>query len=182
VALVLSAAHEKRSGRRRTWRWRGEFLRGPAPIEDVRLGDPAGRAVELKARQREIHLASGFDPDCPPARADIGMIERVLENLIENALRHTPAGGDIHIHVAPAGEQVEMRVADTGEGIPAGQIAGVFDRYYQVDRGESGAAGAAGLGLAITRRIVELHGGEIAVESVEGQGATFVVRLPAAGA
>ena len=152
-------------------------------IEEFPLPELAQDVVqkfELKARQRNIHLAMGFDPNCPFARGDIGMIERVLENLIENALRHTPAGGDIHVHVGPAGEQVEMRVADNGEGIPAGQIAGVFDRYYQVDRGESGAAGAAGLGLAITRRIVELHGGEIAVESVEGQGATFIVRLPAA--
>lgn len=153
-------------------------------IENFPLPELAQDVVqkfELKARQRGIKLTMGFDPDCPYARADIAMIERVLENLIENALRHTPAGGDIHIHVAPAGDHVEMRVADTGEGIPAGQIAGVFDRYYQVDRGESGAAGAAGLGLTITRRIVELHGGEISVESVEGEGATFIVRLAASG-
>jgi signal transduction histidine kinase len=152
--------------------------------EDFPLPELAQDVVqkfELKARQRDIRLAMGFDPDCPPVRADIGLIERVLENLIENALRHTPPGGDIHIHVAPAGDMVEMQVADTGEGIPAEQLAGVFDRYYQVDRGESGAAGAAGLGLAITRRIVELHGGSIKVESSVGEGATFIVRLPAAG-
>ncbi|MBL8448178.1 MAG: HAMP domain-containing histidine kinase [Zoogloeaceae bacterium] len=160
-----------------------EAKEAPLALEAFPLPELAQDVVQkfqLKARQRGIHLAMGFAPDCPAALADIGLIERVMENLIENALRHTPEGGDVHIHVGPAGDGVEMKVADTGEGIPASQLDGVFDRYYQVDRGEASTAGAAGLGLAITRRIVELHGGEIGVESVEGQGATFVVRLPAA--
>jgi signal transduction histidine kinase len=152
-------------------------------VEDFPLQELLQDVVQkfqLKAQQRNVRLAAGFDPDCPNARVDIGMLERVLENLIDNALRHTPQGGEVHVHLAPAGGQVEMRVQDSGEGIPADQLAGVFERYYQVDRGESGAAGGAGLGLAIARRIVALHGGEITVDSTEGQGACFIVRLPAA--
>ena len=107
------------------------------------------------------------------------MIERILENLIENAIRYTPVGGMIGIDVRPAGECVRMRVSDTGRGIPRDELANIFDRYYQLDRGEFGNAGSAGLGLAITRRIVELHGGSIHVESTLGQGTTFTVDLPA---
>ena len=89
---------------------------------------------------------------------DIGPFERLLENLIENGLRHTAAGGEVHVHVEPAGTGVALRIADTGEGIPADKLAGIFDRYYQVDRGEMGNTGSSGLGLAIVRRIVALHG------------------------
>ena len=148
------------------------------PLQE--LAQDVAQKFALRAANRNIRIDTGFDPDSPPVRADLALIERLLDNLMENALRHTPAGGHIHIHQGPSGDAVEIRVQDSGEGIPAAQIAHVFDRYYQVDRGESGAAGAAGLGLAIARRIVELHAGEIAVESVVGEGTCVVVRLPAA--
>jgi len=148
------------------------------PIQEI--AQDVVQKFGLQASQRKVRLGAGFDPECPPVFGDLALLERLLDNLVENALRHTPAGGEVHLHVGPAGEWVEVRVQDSGEGIPTSQLAHVFDRYYQADRGESGTAGAAGLGLAIARRIVELHGGEITVESVEGQGTCFVVRLPAA--
>lgn len=135
---------------------------------------------ELNAEKRGVRLDAGFDPDCPQVFGDIGLIERLLENLIENALRHTPAGGEVHVHIEPSADGVVLRIADTGEGIPADQLAGIFDRYYQVDRGESGNTGSSGLGLAIVRRIIALHGGEISVESQPGQGTCFIVQLPGA--
>ena len=115
--------------------------------------------------------------DCPPVCADIGMMERVLENLIENAMRYTPAGGEISVGVRRAGDRVELQVSDTGQGIDHDDIGNVFDRYYRADRGESSDAGNAGLGLAITQRIIELHGGQIRVESAPGAGTTFTVEL-----
>lgn len=151
--------------------------------EDFPLQELARDVVQkfdLAARKRGIRIACECAPDTPPARAEIGLIERLLENLIDNALRHTPADGEVRVLIGPARAQVEIRVEDTGEGIPPEQIAGVFDRFYQVDRGEAGAAGGAGLGLAIARRIVELHDGDIRVDSTPGRGTRFSVRLPAA--
>lgn len=136
----------------------------------------------LNAEQRGVSLDAGFDPDCPPVCGDIGLIERLLENLIDNALRHTPAGGEVHVHVQPGAGSVVLRVSDTGEGIPADKLAGIFDRYYQVDRGESGNTGSSGLGLAIVRLITGLHHGTISVDSTPGKGSCFVVHLPGVAA
>ena len=109
------------------------------------------------------------------------MIESVLENLIENAMRHTAAGGVVQVEVVPLDKaRVAVRVVDTGRGIPSDQLPGIFDRYYRVNRGEASDAGSTGLGLAITRHIVELHGGKIQVESVPGRGTTFSFDLPLA--
>ncbi|KJK22496.1 histidine kinase [Burkholderiaceae bacterium 16] len=149
-------------------------------IETFPLAELAQDVVQkfaLAAQKRELALIARCRADCPPVRADIGMIERVLENLIENAMRYTPAGGEISVDVAPVGERVELKVRDTGKGIGDDELHDIFNRYFRVDRGEFGNTGNAGLGLAISRRIVELHGGEIRVESELGRGTTFTVDL-----
>ncbi|HSD59297.1 MAG TPA: ATP-binding protein [Burkholderiales bacterium] len=148
------------------------------PISE--LAQDVAQKFQLAAQKRGIALGCRFDEGLPQVHADIGMIERVLENLIENALRHTPRGGAVRVEVGAAGGKVGVRVADTGRGIPQEELAGVFERYYRVDRGEVADAGHAGLGLAITRRIVELHGGTIRVESALGAGTAFSFDLPAA--
>ena len=131
-----------------------------------------GRGLQVHAlpiaRQVQVH-------------ADIAMIETVLENLIENALRHTPRGGQVLVAVEPRVERVALRVTDTGCGIADEDMAKLFERYYHVDRSEAGVAGGTGLGLAIVRRIVELHGGAIRVESRLGHGTTFAFDLPVLG-
>ena len=133
---------------------------------------PAGRrGVRLDCRLPERHLE---------VRADIGMIESTLENLLENALRHTSAGGVVTIEVATADDRVTVRVVDTGRGIPPDELPNVFDRYYHVDRGEMSDIGRTGLGLAIVRHVVELHGGKVGVASVLNQGTTFSFDLPRA--
>ncbi|MGU7779193.1 sensor histidine kinase [Burkholderia sp. PU8-34] len=152
-------------------------------VEAFPIGELAQDVVQkfaLSAQKRGLALCADVDTDCPPVRADIGMIERVLENLIENAMRYTPAGGRISVGVRPAGLRIEVAVSDTGQGIREDDLGSVFDRYYRVDRGESGDTGNAGLGLAIARRIVELHGGQIRVESTLGRGTTFTIELSAA--
>jgi signal transduction histidine kinase len=129
---------------------------------------------QLAADKRGLQLSSRLGIQHAQVHADIGMIESVLENLIENAMRHTAGGGVVEVEVVPLDKaRVAVRVVDTGRGIPSDQLPGIFDRYYRVSRGEASDAGSTGLGLAITRHIVELHGGKIQVESVPARGTTF---------
>ena len=134
---------------------------------------------QLAADKRGLRLSSELTGQHAQLHADIGMIESVLENLIENAMRHTSAGGVIRVEVVPLEEaRVALRVIDTGRGIPSDELPTIFDRYYRVNRGEASDAGSTGLGLAITRHIIDLHGGKIRVESVLGKGTTFSIELP----
>ncbi|MEO8674815.1 MAG: ATP-binding protein [Casimicrobiaceae bacterium] len=151
--------------------------REPFPVAE--LVQDVVQKFQLAADKREIRLASVLADQHAQVHADIGMIESVLENLIENAIRHTPAGGAIRVEVLPVDQKrVAVRVADTGRGIPGDEVASIFDRYYRVNRGDAADAGSTGLGLAITRHIIELHGGEIRVESDPGRGTTFTFHLP----
>jgi signal transduction histidine kinase len=144
------------------------------------LAQDVVQKFELSAGRRGVRLESRVLEDNVEVHADIGMIESVLENLVENAIRHTPAGGMVLIDIAPARERVTLRVVDTGPGIPADELANIFDRYYHVDRGEVSDIGRTGLGLAITRHLIELHGGTIRVDSALGKGTTFSFDLAAA--
>ena len=112
---------------------------------------------------------------------DISLIERVLENLIDNALRHCPSSAAIRVRVQRMDEQVGVKVTDTGWGIAAEDLPKIFDRFYQSGRNQGGNGGA-GLGLAISKRILDLHGAHIKVESTLGSGTTFRFSLPIAGA
>ena len=123
--------------------------------------------------------------DVPPTLrvvADPDRLAQVLRNLLTNALAHTPPAGVITVAAAPAdGEEsmVEVRVTDTGPGIAAADLPHVFERFFRGDRSRSRATGGAGLGLAITRRLVEAHGGRITAESPPGGGATIRFTVPA---
>jgi len=149
------------------------------------------QAHQLGAEQQGISLRLARDADRQAGvLADIGLIERVLNNLVDNALRHTAREGRIELTVQAQGDQVLVRVADDGRGIASADLPHVFERYWttrssepaQQARGEAGdhrPAVSAGLGLAIVRRIVELHGGTISVSSAERQGCEFTFSLPA---
>ncbi len=135
--------------------------------------------LSLQAETAEVALAV----DVPPglvARGDGDRLAQVFTNLLDNAVAHTAAGGRVlvvaHLHEQPG--FVEVVVTDTGEGIPPDELPRVFERFYQVDKARRRSRGA-GLGLAITKEIVEAHGGAISVESVVGLGSKFTVRLPA---
>ncbi|WP_150791636.1 sensor histidine kinase [Pandoraea iniqua] len=138
---------------------------------------------ELSAESRGVALRAQLAPQVPAARADLGLIERVFTNLLENALRYTPSGGEIVVAVAPAGADIEVRVSDTGPGIPESAREGLFERPFTV----GGARREGGLGLRIVHRILQLHGRRITLVETSaqtgqaghaGQGATFRFTLP----
>jgi len=104
------------------------------------------------------------------------VIQRVLENLIENAIKYTPAGGQIGISLLNADNRVTTRVTDTGQGIPEADLPHIFERFYRVDKHRN--ADGTGLGLAIAKRIVQLHNSSIAVDSKLNTGTTFSFPLP----
>jgi two-component system OmpR family sensor kinase/two-component system sensor histidine kinase BaeS len=109
---------------------------------------------------------------------DADRLGQVLRNLLSNALRHTPAGQQVEVRVAAEGRHAALIVADTGTGISPEDLPHVFDRFYRGSKSRGRRVGSAGLGLAIARQLARAHGGEISVESAEGVGTTFTVRLP----
>jgi len=126
---------------------------------------------QLRAEQAGIRLAAEFRPDLPLVSGDIAMMERVLENLIENAIRYTPAGGNVTVSLVPDKDKLLVRVTDTGVGIAEESLPFIFDRFWRGD--ESARRGGAGLGLAIAKRILELHGTELVAQSRVNAGTTF---------
>jgi len=149
---------------------------------DIRQAVRAAAAFfAQEAQQRKVALRTEVPIRVPKVQADAERLQQVLVNLIGNALKFTPAGGKITIavHVA-GGERVELEVADTGPGIALEDQPLLFHEFTRV--GRRAPEQGAGLGLAITRRIVEAHGGSIRVQSKPGKGARFVVSLPCAGA
>lgn len=134
---------------------------------------------QLFAQQRGIALETSLQDKDLFVSADIGMIERVLVNLIDNALRYTAHGGQVHLHLSAHDGRACIQVADSGCGIPAQDLTRVFDRFYRVEKARRSETDGTGLGLAIVKRILELHGSSITVESMPNAGTTFAFHLPA---
>lgn len=133
---------------------------------------------QILAREKQVELASDGDDQNVLVYADLGLIERVLQNLIDNALKFTPRGGKITIAVNSRDDNVEIRVSDTGPGIPEDQIPFIFDRYHIGDKRISLDQNNTGLGLAIVKKILEIHNCNIELHSRLKQGTTFAFRLP----
>ncbi len=133
----------------------------------------------LSARQKEVGLQARYDANESFVYADLHLIERVLENLLENALRFVPPRGTITITLRADRQQMRIDVSDNGSGIPAAELPYIFDRFYQLDKTRQTEDGNSGLGLSIVKRIVELHHSAISVHSVPGRETTFSFFLPA---
>jgi len=131
---------------------------------------------QLRAEQAGVTLKAEVTPDLPLVSGDIALMERVLENLLDNAIRYTPAGGRVTVSIVRQNGKLSVRVSDTGKGIAEENLPYIFDRFY---RGDTSAdrAGGAGLGLAIAKRILELHGSSLAAESRVNVGTTFVFEV-----
>jgi signal transduction histidine kinase len=124
---------------------------------------------------REIVLEAN-DPII--VRGDRERLRQLIWNLVENAVRYTPAGGTVTLSLRRHGPVAELTVSDTGIGIPPEHLPHIFERFYRVDTSRSRALGGTGLGLSIVRQIAEAHGGQVRVRSTVGEGSTFTVALP----
>jgi signal transduction histidine kinase len=150
-------------------------------LTEVSMAEVATAVVDklkLVADQAQVHLVSHVEFDLPSIEADRMRIEQVLTNLVDNAIKFTPAAGSVTLHAKDLGDEIQVSVTDTGIGIPAGELERVFDRFYQVDSGSSRPYRGTGLGLTICRHIVEYHRGRIWAESQEGKGSIFQFVLP----
>jgi heavy metal sensor kinase len=136
------------------------------------------RAAQVLAIRKGVRLKLENDVPSIALNGDEELIKRMLLNLLDNAVKYTPAGGEISLTLARQNGNAEIVVRDTGIGIPVTDQPRVFDRFFRVDKARARVLGGAGLGLSIAQWIVEVHGGEITVASVSGEGSTFTVLLP----
>jgi two-component system, OmpR family, phosphate regulon sensor histidine kinase PhoR len=157
--------------------------RGTLDVEPV---DLVGLAKEVVggygdlAEERRIRLRAELQPQVS-MRGDRAQLGLLLSNLLDNALRFTPAKGTVCVRLDTTESRAVIQVSDTGQGIPAGELPRVFERFYRVDKARARQTGGTGLGLAIVRHVAEAHGGTVRVDSELGQGSTFTVTLPLAG-
>jgi two-component system, OmpR family, phosphate regulon sensor histidine kinase PhoR len=147
-------------------------LKSVSPVELLR---PAYERLGVQAERGNLTLGMACPEDLPDVLADAPRLQQVVVNLLHNAIKFTPPGGDIELSARAEAGQVVFMVRDTGVGIPADDLPRIFERFYKADRARSG--GGTGLGLAIARHLVEAHGGKIWAESVEGRGSTFYFSL-----
>jgi len=155
-----------------------ETLPQPEIFSLSELVQDIAQKFSLAASDKGVRLIARADPEGVFVRSDIGMIERVITNLIDNAIRHTPSGGHVRLEAAPSVNGIEIRVVDTGIGIAAEYLPGLFERSSPVRLARG--LGNGGLGLLIAARILALHGTRMAVASELGQGTTFSFVLSAA--
>ncbi len=156
---------------------------GPVRLSDV-VRDAVGRVAELAAAgDIELSTLDPVGPDGPIAEQSVVQGDRrqlasAVGNMLENAVKYSDPGDVVQVRVRSDGDDVEISVVDEGAGIPRRDLDRVFERFYRVDRARSRATGGTGLGLSIVRHVASNHGGGISVDSIEGEGSTFVLRLP----
>ena len=131
-----------------------------------------------RAQAKDISIAVEAQDHLPAVMGHEDYLRQVLVNLLDNAVKFTPTGGEIKVDAGVRDSWVQVQVRDTGPGIPREHLPHVFERFYKVDR--SRHDGGVGLGLAIAKHMVQLHGGEVGVKSEEGHGATFSFTIPRA--
>lgn len=157
----------------------GKLRLDARPVEPSAFIDAAVEAVRPAAQAKEIRIQKIIDTGVGAVSGDPARLQQVVWNLMSNAIKFTPRGGRVQVRVEAADSHIEISVTDTGQGISAQFLPFVFERFRQADMKTTRAHGGLGLGLAIVRQLVELHGGTVEVASPgEGQGATFVVKLP----
>ena len=152
------------------------------PVQLAPLVSQVLSEIDVARSDRGVVVEADVPSDLPAAMADRERIHQVLFNLVDNAVRFTPAGGEVTVSASRHNGSVELRVADTGVGIPPEHLPRLFERFYRVDPARSREDGGTGIGLAIARSVVEAHGGTITAESEIGRGSVFTFDLPVAPA
>jgi signal transduction histidine kinase len=153
----------------------------PLDREPVALGPLVERVVTEVGVARasdDVHVDNRVPEDLEPVLADEGRLHQVLFNLLDNAVRFSPEGGEVTVSAHRSNDHMEVRVTDDGPGISSEHLPHVFERFYRVDPARSRAGGGTGIGLAIARSVIEAHGGHIRAESEVGRGSAFVFDLP----
>ncbi|MBL8101697.1 MAG: HAMP domain-containing protein [Anaerolineales bacterium] len=150
--------------------------RAKSSLADL-ISDTLESFSELAARQG-VKLEGSVEAGIDPVIMDTQRIGRVLNNLIGNAIRHTPSQGEVKVHAQRTSAGVEVTVSDTGEGIRSEDLPHIFESFYRGEKSRSRNTGGAGLGLAISHGIVQAHGGELYVESTAGRGSRFIFNIP----
>ena len=145
------------------------------------LVQDAVQQFRLEAAEKKIELKADLPLDSPRVRADVGLIARVLDNLLDNALQHTPQGGRVTVGLCDRGDSLELRVEDTGAGIAPEHMPHLFERFFHRPPGEQAEREGIGLGLAIAHKALELHDSTLTVESEPGRGSCFAFDLAVEG-
>jgi signal transduction histidine kinase len=148
------------------------------PVPPAKLLEGVRAVNQHRAGLGNVRLQIDVAPGLPEIDVDPDRMTQVLSNVVDNALRYTPAGGEVRLSAREVEKTIEIRVRDSGPGIPADELGQVFDRFYRGDPSRQRNEGGSGLGLAIAKSIVEKHNGRIWAESPPGEGATVVIRLP----
>jgi two-component system, OmpR family, sensor kinase len=150
----------------------------PEPFSIGELVQDVIQKFQLAAREKGVGITTNAGSEVPFVFADIALIGRVLENLLENAIHYTPPGGTVRVLLQTLLSEVLVTVSDTGCGIPREELPRIFERFYRGDRDRKDKGDHAGLGLAIVKKILELHGSTISVDSTINAGTSFAFRLP----
>jgi signal transduction histidine kinase len=157
----------------------GQLSLNPVGVAPQELLAQVEAAYRLAAEQKGVEMTLLESEDSPEIKVDPDRMMQVLSNLLDNALRHTPAGGNIQLKVEKVQSWVDLIVVDSGEGISPETLPYIFDRFYRGDHARQETRGESGLGLAIANSIIVMHGGELKAHSDgAGKGSTFTVRLP----
>ncbi|HBB35327.1 MAG TPA: hybrid sensor histidine kinase/response regulator [Cyanobacteria bacterium UBA8803] len=158
---------------------RGKLSLDTQPVDLVTTIQAAMETVRLAAEAKSIQINTQFEPDVGQVAGDAGRLQQVIWNLLTNAVKFTSEGGRVDIRLERTGSQAQITITDTGKGIPPDFLPYVFEQFRQESSATTRRFGGLGLGLAIVRYLVELHGGTVQADSLgEGQGATFTVKLP----
>jgi two-component system sensor histidine kinase SenX3 len=155
----------------------GQAVTEPVSV-DLVISEAVGRARSLAAR-RDISIGVCNAPSGLEMVGDRRQVVSALGNLVENAVKYSEAAGAVAVRAERVDDWIEMTVVDHGIGIPARDLERIFERFYRVDRARSRETGGTGLGLSIVRHVAANHGGDVRVSSIEGEGSTFVLRVPA---
>ncbi|GIW46760.1 MAG: hypothetical protein KatS3mg078_0637 [Deltaproteobacteria bacterium] len=151
-------------------------------FEDIDVGEivfSSLEAVKNNALDKKLNTVLDIEESLPPLKGNRFLLEQMIINLMDNAVKYTPEGGTIGIRCFKSNSELVLEVFDTGIGIPKEHIPRIFERFYRVDKTRSRKLGGTGLGLSIVKHIVILHGGKIEVQSEEGKGSRFIVTIPA---